>query len=95
MIGLLAKGLTTQDLVAKLGVKKPRGAELHPFCPQETWGADTSRIGGMGEGSRTVQAQVVEAGGAVRAESEDAGVLRINVKRYIRVVPLALDTIER
>jgi hypothetical protein len=57
------------------GRKETRGAELYPFLLRQGRGADASGAGGMGKGSRAMQAQVAQAGSAVRAESQDAGFL--------------------
>src|SRR5665213_1403370 len=64
---------------SEAGRQETRGAELHPLLLRQGRGAHPSRIGTVGEGSRAVQAQVVKAGDAIRAESEDAGILRAGV----------------
>ena len=64
---------------SEAGRQETRGAELHPLLLRQGWGAHPSGAGGMGEGSRAMQAEVVEARSAVRAESEDAGILRADL----------------
>ncbi len=60
---------------SEAGSQETRGAELHPLLLRQGRSADAPGAGGMGQRSRALQAQVAEAGSAVREESEDAGVL--------------------